>query len=262
MKVDILCTSHTPTIAMGTRGFRIIEFKGRYWIFYNHWNSSPDGLGNSLVESIPEDPEKYQKWLQSQRDFFTKWDSLLQEFLTIQPDNLRQLQSDRTHMPVFHGASDERLQGDSPPCCQYRVNYLFVAWTYTIDLDREVFSVDNGAHFRLDYIPRNGQWIRAVLIDNKGVRCLLPHLVPAQSVATLAVDPPVIGVSSKYETLQTRLVKPKGLDHIPSSHLTGPRLRWMLFNFFQMSQQNDLSINLLGWQAEDLPFRELAYCWK
>ena len=33
----------------------------------------------------------------------------------------------------------------------------------------------------------------------------------------------------------------------------------MLFNFFQMSQQYDLSINLLGWQAQDLPFRELAY---
>ena len=33
----------------------------------------------------------------------------------------------------------------------------------------------------------------------------------------------------------------------------------MLFNFFQMSQQYDLSINLLSWQAQDLPFRELAY---
>lgn len=108
-------------------------------------------------------------------------------------------------------------------------------------------------------LPRNGQWIRSLSVDNKGVRYLLPHLISAQSVATLAVDPPEIGVSSKYETLQTRLVGPKGLDHIPPSLLTGPRLRWMLFNFFQMSQQYDLSINLLSWQAQDLPFRELAY---
>ena len=33
----------------------------------------------------------------------------------------------------------------------------------------------------------------------------------------------------------------------------------MLFNFFQMLQQYALSINLLSWQAQDLPFRELAY---
>lgn len=78
-------------------------------------------------------------------------------------------------------------------------------------------------------------------------------------MATLAVDPPDIGVSSKHETLQTRLVGLNDLDHIQPSHLTGPRFRWMLFNFFQMTQQYDLSINLLGWQAQDLPFRELAY---
>lgn len=108
-------------------------------------------------------------------------------------------------------------------------------------------------------LPRNGQWIRSLSVDNKGVRYLLPHLIPTQSTATLAVYPPDIGVSSKYETLQTRLVGPKGLDHIPPSYLTGPRLRWMLFNFFQMSQQYDLSINLLSWQAQDLPYRELAY---
>ena len=72
-------------------------------------------LGDSLVESVPEDTAKYQKWLQSQRDFLTKWGSLLQEFLTIQPDDLRQLQSDRPHMPVFHAAFDKRLQGDAPP---------------------------------------------------------------------------------------------------------------------------------------------------
>ena len=33
----------------------------------------------------------------------------------------------------------------------------------------------------------------------------------------------------------------------------------MLFNFIQESWQRDLSIGLLGWQAQDLPFRELAY---
>lgn len=47
---------------MGTRGYRIIKFRGRYWIFYNHWDSYPEGMGNSLVEGVPEDPEEFQKW--------------------------------------------------------------------------------------------------------------------------------------------------------------------------------------------------------
>ncbi len=245
---------------MGTRGFRIIKFRGRYWIFYNHWDSYPeDGLGDALVDSIPVDPGRYQTWLQSQRHLFAKWDSLLQNFLTIQPVDMCKLESGDTQIPVFHAAFDKRLLDDAPPFYQSGSNDLYIEWTYTIDLDREVFSVDNGAHFSLNHIPRNKKWIEALCIDNKGERYLLPQLVPAESVATLALDPPSFTPCTEYEALQTKLVKPKSFDHISPFHATGPRLRWMLFNLFQKPQQEDLSISLLGWQAQDLPFRELVF---
>lgn len=244
---------------MGTRGFRIIKFRGRYWIFYNHWDSYPEGLGKSLVESIPTDPEDYQKWLQSQRDSFAKWDSLLQKLLIIQPEDLLKLHSNERQTPVFHAAFDERLQEDAPPYHKSGFNDLFIEWTYTIDLDREVFSVDNGAHFCLNHMPRNDEWMNALFHDNDGNRFLLPQLVPAESVATLSLDPPSFTASTKYEALQTRLVKAKGLDHLSPCYLTAPRLRWMLFNFIQKSQQRGLSVTLLGWQAQNLPFRELAF---
>lgn len=48
---------------MGTRGFRIIRFRGRYYIFYNHWDSYPEGMGKSLVDQIPQDPDEYQREL-------------------------------------------------------------------------------------------------------------------------------------------------------------------------------------------------------
>ena len=242
---------------MGTRGFRIIKFRGRYWIFYNQWDSYPDGLGKSLMDGVPADPEKYQKWLQSQRDFFAKWDSLLQVFLTLQPKDM--LSSHKPDTSIFHTAFDDRLQEDAPPYHLSGFTDFSIEWTYTIDLDQEVFSVDNGAHFRLKNMPKNDEWIKALFHDSQGNRFLLPHLVHADSVATLALEPPSLDSTTPYETLQTRLVKPKRLDHISSSHLTGQRLQWMLFNFIQSSQQRDLSATLLTWKAQDLPFRELVF---
>lgn len=44
---------------MGTRGFVFIRCRGRYFIYYNHWDSYPEGLGEAIVSKIPTDPEKY-----------------------------------------------------------------------------------------------------------------------------------------------------------------------------------------------------------
>ena len=242
---------------MGTRGYRVVKFKGRYWIFYNHWDSYPDGLGDWLVQSIPADPEGYQKWLQSQRDLFGRWDSILQTILTIQPEDMYKLNSDEPQTHIIHATFDERLQGDAPSFYQSAFNDLFIEWVYVINLDREIFSVNNGAHFCLNQIP--AEWSTALFTDDMGHTFLLPQLVPTESVATLALDPPGFSTSIQYEKLQTRLVNVKSLDHISPDRIIGPRLRWMLFNSFQKTKQADLSVNLLDWQVQDLAFRELAF---
>ena len=242
---------------MGTRGYRIIKFRGRYWIFYNHWDSYPEGLGQWLVDSIPSDPEQYQKWLQSQRDFYGKWDSLLNEILTIQPEDMRKLFSDEPQKAVFFAAFDDRLQANAPPSYASLGTDVYIEWTYTIDLDREVFSVGDGAHFTLNKIP--DLWVKALFYDTESNGFLLPQLVPAESVASLVLDPPSFTFTAQYQSFQTRLVKPKIADQPSRSRLTGNRLRWMLFNGIQESWQRDLSIDLLGWQAQDLPFRELVF---
>ena len=244
---------------MGTRGYKIIRFRGRYWIFYNHWDSYPEGLGQWLVDSIPADPEQYQKWLQSQRDAFAKKDALLHQILTVQHDDMRKLLSDEPHKPVFYAAFDEKLQANAPPHYTSAFNDLYIEWVYTIDLDREVFSIDNGAHFRLDQVPSIDVWDEAFFNDINGNRFLLPQLVPSESVAMVVLDPPRFLVSTHDAKLQTALVTPKKTDRIQSSYLTGSRLRWMLFDIVQESLQEDLSVSLLSWQAQDLPFRELVF---
>ena len=211
------------------------------------------------MDSIPTDPEQYQKWLQSQRDFFAKWNSLLNEFLTIQPEDMRKLLSDEPQKALFFAAFDERLQANAPPYYASGGNdgYDWIEWTYTIDLDRELFSVAHGAHFTLNKIP--DEWIKALTSDIKRDIFLLPQLVPAESIGTLILDPPSFTSSAHHENLQMRLVKPKNSDQPLRSYLTRTRLRWMLFNIIQKSQQSDLSVALLSWHAQDLPFREFVF---
>jgi hypothetical protein len=45
---------------MGTRGLRIIRFRGRYFVYYNNYDSYPEGHGRELASNIPTDPEQYK----------------------------------------------------------------------------------------------------------------------------------------------------------------------------------------------------------
>jgi hypothetical protein len=45
---------------MGTRGLKIVRFRGRYYIRHNQYDSYFEGLGAKIVASIPLDPVEYQ----------------------------------------------------------------------------------------------------------------------------------------------------------------------------------------------------------
>lgn len=70
------------------------------------------------------------------------------------------------------------------------LNDLFIEFTYTLDLDREVFSVDDAAHFNLSKIPRGEQWIKYVDVDDEGRRILLPD-TPKEIIANVEWKPDV-----------------------------------------------------------------------
>src|SRR5690349_5137372 len=45
---------------MGTRGYFAFRYKGKYYVFYNQYDSYPDGLGAALVKQLNE--ENIAKW--------------------------------------------------------------------------------------------------------------------------------------------------------------------------------------------------------
>ena len=57
---------------MGTRGFYVYKWRGRYYVYYNHWDSYPSGLGKVLVSTIPTDPEEFRQWLENKRIEYTE----------------------------------------------------------------------------------------------------------------------------------------------------------------------------------------------
>ena len=187
---------------------------------------------------------------------------------------------------------DERLDDSMLPCYRTALNDLYIEWTYTIDLDREVFSIDNGAHFKLNKIPRD-DWIEALALDDNNGRLVLPHLVPADSLASLTSQskepghssksssvayeklvPQLVGTlmppqrvsdqssmhsSRRYEKLIFLQVRPKGYTDFDPVICHGPAILSNLWLIFRSKLEGEMPYVLLGLSPDDFAFREIAF---
>ena len=158
---------------MGTRGLRVVRFRKRYYIFYNQWDSYPEGLGKTIANEIPTDTAKYQEWLAAQRKTAEEWEALYEEFLTIKPGN-----EVTTDLPDF--------MQQSFPSSLAPLNDTFIEWIYITDLDRETFSVNNGAHFKLEQVP-HVDWINSLGNGGLGDVIALPGAVPMEAITKLVI---------------------------------------------------------------------------
>ena len=75
-----------------TSGLLTYRYQKRCYNFYNDLDSYPEGLGEAIVKSVPEDEAEYGKWLESKRAFFASWEKILEEdILIITMDHLFKL---------------------------------------------------------------------------------------------------------------------------------------------------------------------------
>ena len=159
---------------MGTRGLRVVRFRKRYYSFFNQYDSYPEGLGKKIVAEIPTDAVKYQEWLAAERKIAEEWEALYEDFLSVKPGN--QITSE---IPDW---MSERHPSFIAP-----INDLFIEWVYTIDLDGETFTVNNGAHFKLNQVP-SISWEHRLVIGCLGDTLNLPgnkpHKVETKEVET------------------------------------------------------------------------------
>ncbi|KAE8352822.1 hypothetical protein BDV28DRAFT_134461 [Aspergillus coremiiformis] len=251
---------------MGTRGLLFIRCRGRYFVYYNQFDSYPEGLGDAIVQNIPEDPEKYHEWLESMRKQFS---ALVQkrdeQYLPLALSNSPEPEDSTSdclaqrYMKSFL-AIDDRLQ--IPPV-QTLLPKLWegpmIEWMYTLDLDRELLGVDHSVYFKLSRIPHGGHWHQYLGLDDQGRR-VLEKDTPEDIIGDVTWTPRVKGESkAKYDALD--------IEEMPSTAFIGasdtplPR-EALLLNIFACLQSNFrklLDVSLLQWTPECFSFREIAF---
>ena len=154
-------------------GLRVIRFHKRYYSFIE---SDPlsNCLGLQITKEIPADAAKYQNWLAAQRESAKEWELLYEDFLSVKPGN-----EFRTDLPDF---MMKRLPSLFAPLQEGRIERV-----YTVDLDREIFSVNNEDHFKLEQVPHI-QWIDANYDESLVHQISLEDTVPMEGFTDSVIE--------------------------------------------------------------------------
>lgn len=158
--------------------------------------------------------------------------------------------------PESYDLLDEALLG-RPPCytAASRYEYFYqtrIDWSYTIDLDNEVFSINRGTHCRLREIPRYSAWKDFIATDG----CYVPHDTLVNVVPDLrrnALEPSILG------GCRFRVVMAKDIYHFDKQRLHSPLLVSALWKQFSRLHGVTIGNHLRSWKPEDFAFREYAH---
>ncbi|RAH62197.1 F-box domain protein [Aspergillus piperis CBS 112811] len=249
---------------MGTRGLFFIRCRGRYFVYYNQFDSYPEGLGDAILNEIPEDPEKYQEWLRFMRKVYAQ---LVHRFetqtLPVKVQSAREEYSSvalKERYGKSFWAIDDRLQ--LPPL-QTIVPELMhawnIEWTYTLDLDREVLTIDNSLHLHLARLPRAGGWIKYLGQDGRGRRAA-DRCTPGGVVANFSWKPEVDCASrDRYSHLDIQVAPLESFYDQGDIIDARESLLAAIFTRMHHRYRPVLDAYLPEWDPSCFSFREIAF---
>ncbi len=134
---------------MGTRGFYGFRYKGRYILFYNHWDSYCDGLGNQILDELRKFTEEDWVTLMSILKTHLKNGTIYEE------------------MEIAEGKNFEGLMKAAQNPQEYALSYvgrelsppfMMTQYTYVVDLDRNFLRVranEEAFKFSLYELPKS-----------------------------------------------------------------------------------------------------------
>ncbi|KAI1119766.1 hypothetical protein F5Y10DRAFT_291013 [Nemania abortiva] len=133
---------------MGTRGWFVYKWQGKYYVYFNRLDSSPSGLGRNIIITIPSEPEQYQAWLQRMRSRYSTIAKQFERVFTISMDEFG----------AVPGHKDPHPEEDNLERLEQLPGYLtperdgMVEWIYIVDLDRELFGIQNVCYYHLSKV--------------------------------------------------------------------------------------------------------------
>ncbi|KAJ0420131.1 hypothetical protein BJY00DRAFT_313347 [Aspergillus carlsbadensis] len=247
---------------MGTRGLLFIRWKGRYYVYYNHYDSYPEGLGEAIVENIPVTPEEYQEWLENTRQTYTRLSDQFEEhILPISPDFLQPdgITSREDRYFRSYLAVDDRLEERPALALENYTGDLFIEWTYTIDLDRELLVVNQSAIFQLAKLPHCPGWHEFLERDHLG-RTILAAQTPSRLIGDAANNIQVGGdLRAKSASFDLKIDSLEVLEK--SIHCRSPRVTILTLTILYICREyrGPLDASYMDWSSASFPFREIAF---
>ncbi|KDN43381.1 hypothetical protein RSAG8_06165, partial [Rhizoctonia solani AG-8 WAC10335] len=148
---------------MDTRGYRAYRYKGRYYREHMRCDAYPEGYGIGMVESIPRNPAALEKWIAKLSKALL--DEKSYRYLGWYPEDICT-------------DSDWTLGDDC------------FMWTYVIDLDNRVFTVNGVLHFKFDNMPPlRASGSKLGFVDYFEDRTRTPPEIPAEHLTSLEFWP-------------------------------------------------------------------------
>ncbi|CAE6475796.1 unnamed protein product [Rhizoctonia solani] len=133
---------------MGYQGYFAYRYKQTYYRQHLQYNAGPyhSGHGQQLASTVPRDPSAFNDWVADRITMLEnvkicKMDSPYDE--VARPDD--GVGADDLGFNVVY---DSDLDW-------FKLSGHFIDWTYTIDLDNLVFTINGKIHLRLDNMPPN-----------------------------------------------------------------------------------------------------------
>ncbi|KAL4955651.1 hypothetical protein BDW69DRAFT_182397 [Aspergillus filifer] len=249
---------------MGTRGLLFVRYKGRYFIYYNHFDSYPEGLGEAIVATIPADPDKYQAWLESLKATYSRlclqYESnilcVLHKFGLSSAD----ISPIERHSRSYHGLDHRLTEPPTQALLEDYANDIFIEWTYTIDLDREVLGVDQAAFFNLQRLPHHPEWARYLKIDRRRRRVLSKStpldLVAAQESSIQGADDQA---RTRFESFHVETQVPEVLRSFKPANIAREALLVRAISETCYKYRAVIDRFYREWDSTSFVFRELAF---
>ncbi|PWY95056.1 hypothetical protein BO94DRAFT_530944 [Aspergillus sclerotioniger CBS 115572] len=248
---------------MGTRGLFFIRCCGRYFVYYNQLDSYPEGLGVAIVNEIPQDPEKYQEWFQFMRGVYAQ---LVKQLETqALPVTIQTSQHEDSSVALIERytksfwAVDDRLELPPLQAVLPGLADLCIEWTYTLDLDREVLTIDNSLHLSLNKIPHGDAWIKYLGTDHRHRR-VADSCTPKELVADLIWKPEIDSASKeRYHQFDVCVIALETFYNQDDISVTRESLLDATFSLINDQYRELLDGYVLEWEPSHFAFREIAF---
>ena len=154
---------------------RVVRFRKRHYMVSPYDNPWPYCLGLEVLENIATDAAEYEEWLAAQRKSAEEWDLVYEQILSVKPGSEVKDLRDLMLIPVPSPFAQLNMEG--------------LEWILIVDLDREIFSVNNKYHFKLEQLPHI-KWLHANGDVNLEDQVSLPDPVPMEGGADSVIEHP------------------------------------------------------------------------